>query len=200
MKSITRIRPTAGFPKMAALASAAVMGMAGGAQAATALPNGVSSCGLDLSAVFREGAPVDRFTITNASSPDWSITSVTLNLQPSAGKLIFDTKDGGDGVEVFQPFRRAGGTAKMRRVSRLRDGGPFLTLDFSAFEAADTFTFSIDVDDTLKASELGQIRVAGSEINGAALSYVLRGPGGVITSAEAEFDGSAKSALKGRKC
>ncbi|MEM1038133.1 MAG: hypothetical protein AAGI12_01540 [Pseudomonadota bacterium] len=179
---------------------ATILWPVGHSDAATTLPKGMTSCGLDLRAEFREGAPVDRFTITNRSTPDWSIRSITLNLEPSAGKLIFDTKDGGDGVEVFQPFREAGGNADLRSISKLRDGGPVLTLDFHTFEADQSYTFSIDVDDTVKASELGQIRVAGSEITGASLSYILRGPGGMITKAAADFDSSARSAVKGRVC
>ncbi|MEO0546835.1 MAG: aggregation factor core [Pseudomonadota bacterium] len=177
-----------------------IFGPFGHSDAATTLPKGMTSCGLDLRAEFREGAPVDRFTITNRSTPDWSIRSITLNLEPSAGKLIFDTKDGGDGVEVFQPFREAGGNADLRSISKLRDGGPVLTLDFHTFEADQSYTFSIDVDDTVKVSELGQIRVAGSEITGASLSYILRGPGGMITKAAGDFDNSARSAVTGRVC
>ncbi|MEL6947879.1 MAG: hypothetical protein AAFO73_09635 [Pseudomonadota bacterium] len=168
--------------------------------AATQLPKAVSSCGLHIDAAFREGAPVDRFSITNKSTPEWSITAVTVNLENSAGKLIFDTQDGGSGVEVFQPFRSAGGTAKLRWVSKLKDGGSLMTLDFNRFESKDSFTFSIDVDDTLKASDLGQIRVTDSEMAGATLTYVLRGPGGIITSAEADFGPKANSTLKGRAC
>jgi len=173
--------------------------VSGSAHAAIKLPDGVS-CGLALGAVFREGAPVDRFTITNKSTAQWAITSVTLNLAQSAGKLIFDTQNGGDGVEVSQPFREAGGNAKLRSSPKVNDGDPQLVLDFEAFDSQQSFTFSIDVDDTLKASELGQIRVSGSEIKGASLSYTLRGPNGKITSAEAEFGTNAKSDLSGKSC
>ena len=178
---------------------AAVLFCSGPAFASGTLPVGVSSCGLDLRVRFVESAPRDRFTLENRSTPQWSVTSASLKLAPSAGRLIFDTEAGGTGVEAIADFREERSTAKLRRVSKLRDGGEEVTLDFSSFEAGEDFTFSIDVDDRLKQSELGQIRVRGGEIDGARVEFVLRAPGGVITAASAAFSGT-ELRLKGRQC
>lgn len=164
------------------------------------LPDNVSSCGLDIAARFDEGAPVDIFRIENRSTQVWSITSATYDLTSSRGKLIFDTDEGGNGVEVFQPFKQTGGKADLRRLSNLEDGSSSMTLDFDSFEAGEDFSFSIDVDDTLKASQLGQIRVAGSEIAGARIVLALRGPGGVVTRAEMLFGDQARASVTGGTC
>ncbi|MEL6751603.1 MAG: aggregation factor core [Pseudomonadota bacterium] len=162
------------------------------------LPKGVSSCGLSLSARFVEGAPKDRFVLDNRSEGRWSITSARLELAPSRGGLIFDTVSGGGGVEVFQPFEGAAGSANLRRVSRLEDGGDLVVLDFAHFEPGEDYAFTIDVDDTAKASALGQIRVAGGEIDGARLRFVLRAPAGEIVEAGTTFGADAKAALVGQ--
>lgn len=133
------------------------------------------ACGHGVSMVFTESAPRDRFEIRNGSSSGQSIQRLTLDLSGSAGRLIFDTVDGGTGVEVFQPFRVEQGEAKLKGLPAVQDGSDRITLDFSRFEPGQYFRFSIDVDDQLTASELGQIRVSGREMEGAVL-IALVGP------------------------
>lgn len=170
------------------------------ADAQSRLPVGVSSCGLNMEARFVESAPRDRFELRNNSQSQWSITSATFDLAPSLGRLVFDTEEGGTGVEVFQPFRAESGNAKLRWLSKLSDGSSIMTLDFNRFESGDDFTFTIDVDDTLTASDLGQIRVADREIEGANVELVMRGPGGVITSATMTFGSNGTATVKGKTC
>ncbi|KIN73755.1 hypothetical protein [Sulfitobacter guttiformis] len=113
---------------------------------------------------FIESAPWDRFELVMGIQP---LMSVTVDLRGSAGQLIFDTADGGTGVDVFQPLRDEGGTtagvvadgAQAVRVA-LRDGAPHSRA-----------VFSIDVDDRLKVSDLGQIRVTGGEMAGASVVF-----------------------------
>ena len=164
------------------------------------LPQNVQACGLNIAARFVESAPRDRFIWENRSTPAWSITSITLQLKPSIGKLIFDTQDGGTGVEVFQPFREDTGSASLNRVTKLVDGGDEMTLDFHHFEAGEDYQFSLDVDDTLTDSDLGQIRVSASEMSGATVKLVLRGPGGVITNAAMQFGDDATASVTGGTC
>lgn len=130
-------------------------------------------CELSVSARFQEGAPRDYFYITNASEPQWSISEFNLDLKPSAGQLIFDTHAGGKGVDVFQLFEVAEGSAEMGDTTLPGDGESQLNINFLRFDAGDTFSFSIDVDDQLRDSSLGQIRVSGSEIAGSVLQVQL---------------------------
>lgn len=116
---------------------------------------------------FVESAPKDRFIIQNTGDCASQATDVTIDLGPSAGKLIFDTTVTGAGVEVFQPFEVvAGGELLTSSITPL-DGDSRVVLQFSTLPIGASFAFTIDVDDTLPASSLGQIRVAGSEIAGA---------------------------------
>jgi hypothetical protein len=156
------------------------------AQAQTARVQGVS-------VVFTESAPRDLFEIRNGSSGGQRIQRLTLDLAGSAGKLIVDTTEGGTGVEVFQPFRVELGEAKLKASPVVQDGSDRLTLDFSRFEPGQRFLFSIDVDDRLTASDLGQIRVSGCEMEGAVLTAVIGPRGGVGTELQARVDGSNRA-------
>ena len=141
---------------------------------ATALPSyaAAETCGIDIQARFIEGAPRDRFVIENKSVTPTEITALTLDLRPSAGRLIFDTESGGSGVEVFQLYRDESTGAKLAAAPVVRDGDDALALKFASFTSGQSYRFSIDVDDTLTNSELGQIRVSGGEMQGAALTAV----------------------------
>lgn len=139
---------------------------------ATALPSyaAAETCGVDIQARFIESAPRDRFVFENKSSVPAEIVSLNLNLQPSAGRLIFDTESGGTGVEVFQLFRGEDGDAELSAAPVVKDGDDRLALAFKSFGSGQTYRFSIDVDDQLTNSDLGQIRVSGGEMQGAQLT------------------------------
>lgn len=128
-----------------------------------------SACIQSLSSEFSESAPRDYFRFTNLSADTWQVKTITINLADSAGRLIFDTRQGGDGVEVFQPYKTESGSATLAKVTQPGDGATTMELAFSEFSPQQRFGFSIDVDDTLKKSSLGQIRVTGSELSGAEL-------------------------------
>ena len=68
--------------------------------------SGEPNCDVSLDVRFLEGAPVDRFVLTNGSDRGIIQADVQFDLRPSAGKLIFDTQSGGSGVEVYQPFTK----------------------------------------------------------------------------------------------
>ena len=183
---------------LTALACGLVSLFPGLANAATA--GEVSTCGLVLEARFIEGAPRDRFTFANRSTAAWNITNLSLDLSASKGRLIFDTVDGGTGVEVFQPFRDEGGSALLSQLPNLADGDSALSLDFQKFDQGLSYQFSIDVDDTLNDSELGQIRVSGAEIAGAVLSVNLTSPRGEAVSLTTTFSESATADLGDKAC
>ena len=159
------------------------------AQAATA-------CVHDVSLVFTESAPRDRFELINESSPGQRVQRLTLNLAGSAGRLIFDTVEGGTGVEVFQPFRVESGEARLSKTPVVQDGSDRLELTFTRFDPGQRLVFSIDVDDRLTASDLGQTRVAGSEMAGALLSVVAGPTGDAGREAQARVDGSNRARVQ----
>jgi hypothetical protein len=160
------------------------------------LTHAAPACVQEVSMVFVESAPRDRFEIRNDSSTGQRIQQLTLDLSPSAGRLIFDTLEGGTGVEVFQPFRVETGEAKLRGSPVIQDGSERLTLNFTRFEPGERFVFSIDVDDQLTASDLGQIRVSGPEMEGALLSAVFGPSGGASTKLQARVDGNNRARAK----
>ena len=127
----------------------------------------------DIEVRFVEGAPKDRFVFTAtenfcASGP----VAITVNLEDSAGALIFDVTDSGAGVEVFQPFEVVSGAEFLLGTSAVSDGDVALTLELSALTPQSPVAFTIDVDDTLGGRE---ITVAGSEILGGTVSVAIEG-------------------------
>lgn len=129
-----------------------------------------AACGLAVGVSFRESAPRDSITILNEATSRRPITAIEIDLTSSVGSIIFDTVEGGTGVEVFQDFRVEGGEAVLNEEPVAEDGGTALRLEFASFLPAQSFTFSIDVDDQLVDSELGQIQVTGAEIDGATVA------------------------------
>jgi len=167
--------------------------------------DGASVCGTLLRAAFVESAPRDRFEFANGSSAGWRVAALTLDLEGSAGRLVFDTAEGGVGVEVFQPFRAEEGPVRLRDARVPGDGEERLALEFDesgsgAFVSGETFVFSIDVDDRLADSELGQIRVSGSEIEGGRLSVELVHDDGMAESLAGRLDERAVAELVGTPC
>lgn len=118
---------------------------------------------------FVESAPKDRFVIENSGSCTLNEALVTIDLAESAGKLIFDTTGEGAGVEVFQPFEIAEGQLELVSSREVIDGDTALTVRIQSLQPGSQVGFTIDVDDTLTNSDLGMIRVTGSEISGGAV-------------------------------
>lgn len=157
-------------------------------------------CGFSSSARFVESAPRDRFSFQNTSSSDWKITTLSLDLSSSAGNLIFDVTAAGAGVEVFQSFRAESGEAMLSTEPQVIDGDQSILLDFSTFNPADEYQFSIDVDDQLSQSELGQIRVSGGEIAGATITLEISNSNGDKRTVSGAFDKTNRVTLNSEGC
>ena len=145
---------------------------------------------------FQESAPKDRFTITNTSDCTLQNLLVTFDLTKTAGQLIFDTTADGEGVEVFQPFESRSNKMTLSQQAAVRDGQRSLTVDISELPPVSSVSFTIDVDDTLPQSELGMIRVAGSEMVGAIVSIDLEGAEGM----SAVFDATSTASIPLSTC
>lgn len=158
-----------------------------------------NGCSDYISIVFREGAPVDKFKIENQSK-NWQIKTMDIDLSSSKGRLIFDTISGGKGVEVFQPYQSVSGSAKLSNVALVEDGADAINLNFEKFSSGESFTFSIDVDDQLTTSELGQIRVTGGEMAQAKAVFLIENADGSRFKKEASFDYKNKAVLKSENC
>nr|WP_050606176.1 hypothetical protein [Ruegeria sp. 6PALISEP08] len=132
-----------------------------GSLAATSLQAGVQIR-------FIEGAPKDRFVLTNVGACEVEASTLKIDLSQSAGRLIFDVTEKGAGVEVFQPLEFVEGADALRQIPAVVDGQDSIELEIASFGAGDKLAFTIDVDDTIGQRE---ITVTGSEIEGATVSY-----------------------------
>jgi len=152
------------------------------------------SCNETIEISFAEGAPVDIFTIENRSK-FWNVVAVEIDLSGSKGNLIFDTSAGGQGVDVFQPYKSVSGSAIIAGEIEVKDGSEKITIAFDRFAQGQTYAFSIDVDDRLAASELGQIRVSGSEIEMAMVTFDVEAAQGETAARKQAFFGKDNRAL-----
>ena len=119
----------------------------------------------DIVVEFRDGAPKDRFTITNDSPcATGAIVGLSLDLVTAPAGVIFDVTGAGAGVEVFQPFEVIQGANYLLSVSDTMNGDQFLSLLLADMPAGAQVAFTLDLDDTSGGRE---ITVHGSEIAGA---------------------------------
>jgi len=134
---------------------------------------GISTTAMaDLSIRFVESAPKDSFRFTVGKNCSLPAGRIMINLKGSHGNLIFDTEPTGLGVEVYQKFEKVSGSELFSIDKNVRDGDQALALNIKPLSMGQKFSFTIDVDDQLKNSSLGQIRVADQEITGASISYI----------------------------
>jgi hypothetical protein len=139
----------------------------------------------DVNVEFLEGAPKDKFILTNVGICDLTDLEVTLDLTGSTSGLIFDVTDGGPGVEVFQPFQVVSGQGLLAGTPNVADGDKSVTLLLKTFGQGQSVAFTIDVDDT---SGTREITVSKGEICGATVI--------IATSTEkffGSFDGYSKT-------
>lgn len=127
----------------------------------------------DIEVSFIEGAPKDQFLFKNKGQCILNDLVLSIDLSNSSGKLIFDTAETGTGVEVFQPFEVIKGDLKLISSAENLDGSDALTLNILSLEPNKVAGFTIDVDDTLLNSKLGNIRVADTEIKNGLVSLKL---------------------------
>lgn len=125
----------------------------------------------DITVRFVESAPKDRFVISSDTCPLANV-NVLIDLAGSAGSLIFDVTASGAGVEVFQPVEVQSGTIIAKPVI---DGDQQLSFLVNNLRAESDVIVSADLDDVLTNSSLGQIRVAGAELDGAMVTISIAG-------------------------
>ena len=145
----------------------------------------------DIQVSFTESAPKDLFSFTNVGECDLTDLTVSIDLSNSAGGLIFDTTATGAGVEVFQPFEVVRGNIALSSAHNVADGDTGLTINISQISVSESVVFSIDVDDTMRQSDLGMIRVTGSEMEGGEISISMPDTGGL----SAVFGSDSKAQL-----
>ena len=122
----------------------------------------------DIRVEFIEGAPKDRFELTNFSDCDIGAGIFKIDFTSSNAGLIFDVSGSGAGVEVFQPFELTSGAEFLNTLPTISDGDQLAVLDISGLETNASIAFTIDVDDTRGARA---ITVSDSEIGGTTVSF-----------------------------
>ncbi len=149
---------------------------------------------------FFESGGGDIFTIANKSQSPLRLESLTIRLQGSRGRLVFDTEDGGPGYSMPQQFEAVDNDVGLVGEPVVADGAEELRLQFKAFTAGRRFMFVIDLDDRLATSDFGQAVVSGAEIEGAEAIAVLREVGGGIATARGVFHADGRALLLGGLC
>jgi len=115
----------------------------------------------------------DTFTITNGVGYE-DITLVVIDLSgATTSTLIFDVTGGGS--SAFTIVSESPGSVGFLGPAGVVDGGNTLTLAFNDFNAGETLTFTIDVDDSAGPATITGVMIAGTTITATSL---LDGPVG----------------------
>lgn len=128
---------------------------------------GATAASADVTVTFRDGAPKDRFTISQNGGCATGPVVLTIDLATAPTGLIFDTTGNGAGVEVFQPFEWVSAPGSTATVPQVSDGDTTLELSLPDLKPGMPLVFTIDLDDTTSTR---QITVSGSEVAGAQVS------------------------------
>ncbi len=86
--------------------------------------------------------------------------------------MIFDVAAAGAGVEVYQPVEVQSGGAI---VAPVVDGDQQLSFKMTTLRTENEVVISANLDNVLENSSLGQIRVAGRELDGATVRMTIAG-------------------------
>lgn len=138
----------------------------------------VASVNANVMVNYIEGAPKDRFVITNTGECSLQTVRVDIDLTNTMGGLIFDTTASGAGVEVYQPFEVTKGDIQLKDKASVSDGDKLLSVMISGIQPYASVSFTIDVDDTLRKSERGMIIVSGAEIENGLVTVTQGSVGG----------------------
>ena len=153
---------------------------------------GAIAASADVTVTFRDGAPKDRFTITQDAPCATGPATLVIDLRPAPAGLIFDTTGTGAGVEVFQPFEWVSAPGGAAAVPQVSDGDTTLELDLTDLKPQMPLVFTIDLDDT---SSTRQITVSGSEVAGAQVTFTAGGDTSIGT-----FDGTGTATIATTAC
>jgi len=146
-------------------------------------------CGPRVIVEYTDDDP-DYFIIKNRSPEGWSLVKLGINLERTAGNLVFDPDTGGPGVGGAAEFH-AGSKADIRLTGTVpaQDGGKTLALSFEGFAPGRDYDFSVDLD-TL-GRDGGTTWVLPQDMaNGHAIA-TFRGPTGQEETVDAIFDETA---------
>lgn len=146
----------------------------------------------DLSLRFVEGAPKDRFVLTNDGTCPLAEATLTLDIGAAPAGLLFDATPGGAGVSVYQPFEVTEGRGALLGLPDLADGDTVLSLNLAGLAPGGVVGFSLDVDDTGTGR---QSTISGTEIEGAVVTLVLG-----ETTLEASFTDQASAIIPIAPC
>jgi hypothetical protein len=157
------------------------------------------ACGPEVVIRFIDSDP-DLFIIENKSLEDWTLLSLEFRAGNSMGKVVFDTDFGGAGASAPQQFEHVEGEVGLMGTPVVADGAEELSLHFINFSAGRQFTFSIDLDDRIPMSDMGQAYVTGEEIAGAEVTGLFSHPKIGEGKAQGTFGTDGRAHLRGAAC
>ena len=164
-----------------------------------AAPKPAAACGPEVVVQFIDAGP-DMFIIDNKSSEAWTLLSLEFRSANSVGRVVFDTDFGGQGSSEPYQFEAVEGDVGLMKEPVVADGAEALDLHFSNFTAGRQFIFTIDLDDRLADSVMGQAHVTGEEIAGAEVSGLFTHPRIGKGTAKGVFGTDGKAHLRGATC
>lgn len=152
---------------------------------------GAPGCGPRVWVEYTDDDP-DYFIIKNRSPEGWSLTMLAIDLEDSAGNLVFDTREGGPGVGGASQFY-PDPVSPVRLVGTIpaQDGGRTIGLRFEEFLQERDYTFYVDLDAI--SSGGGRTWVLPDDMKGARVLATFTGPSGQRDKIDAVFDARAEA-------
>ncbi|MEQ8739354.1 MAG: hypothetical protein RIE87_08235 [Rhodospirillales bacterium] len=157
------------------------------------------ACGPEVVIRFIDSSP-DLFIIENKSLEPWTLLSLEFHAAQSAGRVVFDTDFGGAGASEPHQFETVEGEVGLMKAPVVADGAEELILHFTNFQAGRKFVFTIDLDDRLENSPMGQAYVTGEEIAGAEVTGLFTHPQIGEGKARGTFGTDGTAHLRGATC
>lgn len=146
-------------------------------------------CGPRVLVEYTDAAP-DYFIVKNRSPAGWMLTMLAIDLGKSAGPLVFDTDEGGEGVGGASPFDpNVNASVRLVGTAPAADGGRSLALQFEDFAPGLDYSFHVDLDAVPEGGR--RTWVLPEDIGGARVMARFAGPTGVENGIEAMFDARA---------
>ena len=115
----------------------------------------VHSASAEIMISFEESAPKDSFFVSNRSSCEITVGSITFDLSSATSELLFDTEQYGPGENVAQPFEIELSKKASATSLPMPDGASSAEIRFSDFspdgEIVVTVDITLDLDDSFRS-------------------------------------------------
>ena len=160
--------------------------------AASVITTPAAACGAVIRVTYYESSP-DFFRIEFLQGKGFALDRLSIDMRPSRGSVVIDTPYGNSGPANGPGISVVAATGWV-------SGSQNFSVRFRNFQALETFSLQVDLDDRAVGGDHDQDHLNGSEIQGALAQAELIGPNGEKLTVAGDFDDKGKARLGNRAC